>query len=244
MLDLLSFHLDHRKADIPPNSNIDRGSIRSALWSGEWADRLSSSRLLENIYLVAVGLRRASFFHPLDEREVLLVRGAAEKVGVGMAVRKAGGRVLKVYLYGEGGEAVTKVPDVDESLGRMEFITAQIALANMTGQLMEYPSCCVSSFVGHLMNGSDQDEKATSSLRSISNPSPDAYFLERFVPCSPNCKNAERMGRQLGSLLTEISPDLGDTYSSLKLEHMEEVRSGRILKEKRERDSLISDGVP
>ena len=237
MLDPLSFHLDHRKADMPPNSNVDNSNIRSELWSGEWAGELSSSRMLENIYLVAMGIRRASFFHPLDEREVLLVRRAAESVGVGMAVRKAGVRVLKVYLYGEGGEAVTKVPDVDESLGRMEFITAQIALANMTGQLMEYPPCCVSSFVGHLMNGTDQDERATSALRSISNPSPEAYFLERFVPCLPDCNKAKEIGRQLGSLLTGISPDLGDMYRSLKLEHMEEVRSGRILSEKRERDA-------
>ncbi len=239
MLDPLSFHLDHRKADIYPNYIIEIDDIRNVLWSGEWADKLSSSRLLENIYLVAVGLRRASFFHPVDEREVLLVRRAAESVGVGMAVRKAGARVLKVYLYGEGGEAVTKVPDVDESLGRMEFITAQIALANMTGQLMEYPSCCVSSFVDHLMKGTDQDEKATSALRAISNPSPDAYFLERFVPCSPNCGKATEMGRQLEILLKGISPDLGNLYRSLKLEHMEEVRSGRIVREKRERDAQI-----
>ena len=73
MLDPLSFHLDHRKADISPTYNIEIDDIRNVLWSGEWADKLSSSRLLENIYLVAVGLRRASFY-PLNYRAISHLR--------------------------------------------------------------------------------------------------------------------------------------------------------------------------
>lgn len=233
---------DHRSADLPYRRINSLKTIKKRLYSGPWVKDLSGSRIIENLYMVAAGIRPASMFHPLDEREIMNVHLAAERTGVGMVVRKAGRRVHKVFLFGPSRkDMAATIPDVDESMGEREFILAQITLANFTGAFLDFPKCCVDSFVRHLMNATDQDAEALNQLNAVPDPDSRAYFVERFVPCSPGCEYALAEGERIEEELSEKDPELLRDYLFLREEHMEDVRSGRIIDEKRERDRILGE---
>jgi hypothetical protein len=77
-------------------------------------------------------------------------------------------------------------------------------------------------------------------LRQERSPDPRTYFVERFVPCSVKCKRAIAEGARLIDVLEGKDPELHELYMKLQLRHMEDVRLGRILKEKRRRDEQLS----
>ena len=237
MLDALTVLLDHRSADLDPAVPPGPERSKEVIMSGPWSRGLEPHLLLEGLYMVAAGIRPASFHHPSTEHEIVLLNGAARELGLGMRVRLSGRRVYKLWLFGPGnGKMVETVPDLSEEMGPREFITAQIAVANLTGRFLRYPECCVSSFIKHLMGGTDQDEEAKEALKDHPAPDPRAYFVERFVPCRPDCPEAIREGKRIEEKLSEMSLDMLAEYRSLREMHMEEVRSGAIIEEKRERD--------
>mgnify|MGYP006285753157 FL=1 len=228
--------MDHRNADLDPGTKPPVDSWKQILWNGDWSDELSDARILENLFLVGAGIRHSSMFHPMDEDEVLKVRDAAEKIGSGMIVRKAGRRVLKVFIFDDKKrEMAESIPDIYEDMGFRDFIIGQITIARMTGYFLDFPPCCVESFVNHLNNATDQDLFATKALREESDPDPDAYFMERFVPCSPRCENAIREGRRITWELNRVDPGLVELYGDLKRDHMKDVADGVILEEKKKR---------
>lgn len=241
MVDIWGIREDHRSADLPLDLIGSEDEIKKRLFSGPWASDLSPSRLLENLYMVACGIRPSSLFHPIDENEIFLVYLAAKSIGLGMVVRKAGKRVHKVFLFGpKRSEMAGTIPDMDESMGEREFILGQITMANFTGAFLDFPKCCVDSFVRHLMNATDQDMEALKQINMLDHPDSRAYFVERFVPCSPECKPALEEGERIERELGELDPDLLREYLFLREEHMEDVRSGRIIDEKRLRDRILS----
>ena len=232
----IEFYMDHRKADLPAWDPIDVWEMERALISG-YKGKVSLPRRLENLFMVGAGIRGSSMFHPRDEREVLAVRDLAERIGIGMIVRMAGNKVHKVFLFGrEKQGSAMSIPDIDESMGDKEFIIAQIGIANFTGHFLEFPDCCRERFVRHLMACTDQDEEAMRMLIAEKDPDPRAYFVERFVPCSPRCPNAISEGRRIEEEIEEKAPRVLPLNRGLRLDHMEEIRSGRILEEKRTRD--------
>jgi hypothetical protein len=235
-LEPLSFYMDHRKADLPAGDPPPLNELSQALFDPK-KDGVPLSWRIENVLMVAAGIRGSSMFHPRSERDVLAIRELARACGVGMAVRRAGKRVLKVFLFGElKEEFASSIPDIDESMGDMEFIAAQIGLANMTGHFLDFPQCCTASFVQHLMDCADQDEEAMRMLRAETDPDSRAYFVERFVPCSPRCPAAIAEGRRIEEALRERAPGILQIYGKLRMEHMDDVREGRIIAEKRRRD--------
>ncbi len=239
-MDRLAFIIDHRKADLPPKGPLPAQMAREIVWSRPMSGELTPSRLIEDLFMVAAGLRPSSMFHPKGEPEVMAVHDIAMRAGIGMAVRLAGSRVHKVFLFGQEREPFArKLPDITEDMGREPFIIAQIALANMTGQFLGFPSCCVDSFVKHLMAGTDQDQEAMEALRGHGAPDPRAYFVDRFVPCRPDCPEAITEGERIEGALSKKTPDLLVEYRRLRDEHVEEVRSGAIVREKRVRDRSL-----
>ncbi|MBN1389600.1 MAG: DUF483 domain-containing protein [Candidatus Thermoplasmatota archaeon] len=241
MLDPLEFQLDHHIADLNPRKRRDPGNAKEFIFSREVKGRLSSSRKLENLYLVAIGIRPSSMFHPESIEEMLLVHEVAQKLGMGVVIRKCGTLVYKVFLFGrEKEEMALRIPDLYENMGYREFIVAQITMANLTGQFLEFPSCCVESFVKHLMEGTDQDLAAHEELRRERGPDPRAYFVERFVPCSVKCPRAIEEGGRIRDRLKTMDRELAELYLKLQIGHMEDVRLGRILREKTERDDKLS----
>ncbi len=235
-LDPLEFHLDHRKADLSFRHHISPNKARPLVFDRWWARELGEARLLESLYMVSVGIRPSSMFHPLSEREVLVFREAAKELGLGMAVRKAGVKVLKVFVYGgEKKDMAGELPDVYENMGGKEFIIAQIGYAGMAAQFLEYPQCCTERFIRHLMNATDQDREAMEMLRRDPPPFAHAYFAERFVPCEPGCERAAEMGKAMERKLEQKDGSLARKYRALKEEHLADVRQGKILREK-ERD--------
>lgn len=239
-MEITDIALDHRSADLScPDDPPSDGVLETVCIRG-YMGSLSLARRLENVFMVGAMIRKGSMFHPVNEREILAVRDLAIEAGIGMAVRKAGRQVHKVFLFGPEKEAMAvKIPDIDESMGDREFIVAQIAIANMAGAFLDFPRCCRKSFVEHLMACTDQDAEATRQLREYGDPDPRAYFVERFVPCRPDCTEAIREGRRIEEALKGISPCLLELYEGLRRDHVEEVRSGRILDEKRARDRSI-----
>ncbi|RLF67258.1 MAG: hypothetical protein DRN57_05875 [Thermoplasmata archaeon] len=230
----------HRSFDLEPGPAIPSGKAKKLLFSPPFISGLSGSRIIENLYLVSSGIRHSSMFHPVDRDEILLVHKAAGMLGLGMKIRKAGSMVLKVFLYDASRTREAEmIPDMDESMGDREFITAQITLANFSGHFLDFPRCCTESFVKHLMNATDQDAEASRQLLECPDPEPEAYFVERFVPCSPTCPNAAAEGARIERELRSLDRDVHAMYLELRREHMTEVREGRILKEKRERDLLL-----
>jgi hypothetical protein len=134
---------------------------------------------------------------------------------------------------------MVEIPDLYESMGFEPFIIGQIAIARMSGTILDFPGCCVESFVHHLMQGTDQDQAATEALGAEPHPDPDAYFIERFVPCRPGCLKAASMGRKITADLEKIDPNMAEIHIKLKREHMEEIRCGSILKEKQKRNEAV-----
>jgi len=242
VLDILQIAVDHRKADLPFRGTVT--PVKETVFSGAH-DGLGRARLLEDIFMVSAGIRKAALMHPFSEVEVLWYHELASELGLGMAVRKAGSRVLKVYVSGmEKENIIRRIPDLDESMGTREFIIAQIALANLTGEVLGYPQCCVSSFVRHLMDATDQDEGAMEALKVHPAPDPRAYFVDRFVPCRPDCPGAVKEGKRLDQELQRVAPELLPEYREVRKGHMEDVRSGAIVREKKDRDRAIEHERP
>ncbi|MCU0799631.1 MAG: DUF483 domain-containing protein [Candidatus Thermoplasmatota archaeon] len=240
MIDALDVMMDHRIADLEPRKHLTAGKAKEIVWKGNWSEGLEPHILLEGLYMVASGIRPSSFHHPSSEREIVLLNGAAKELGLGMRVRLAGKKVYKVWLSGtDAFGMVWTLPDITEDMGPKEFVTAQITMANMTGKFLGYPECCVRSFVEHLMAGTDQDLEAKEALNKFEDPDPRAYFVERFVPCRPDCPEAIREGECIERALSKQAPDMLPDYLRLRDEHMEEVRSGAIIKEKRARDQTL-----
>ena len=236
VLDRIVFNLDHRQGDLRAGKPPPPKKVKEILWGGEYPSKLSEARILENLFLVATGIRNSSMFHPIDEKEILRVNEAAEKIGIGMVVRKAGKRVHKVFLFnGKKEKMAERIPDVYEDMGFRDFIVAQIAIARMTGHFLDYSRCCVESFITHLMDATDQDLAAQEALKGEEDPDPNAYFLERFVPCTPRCERAVEEGRRISDELEKMDPDLAKTYKGLQEDHMKDVLNGVILDEKAER---------
>ncbi len=244
MIDALDVMMDHRIADLEPRKLTTAGKAKEIVWRKPWSEGLEPHFLLEGLYMVASGIRPSSFHHPSSEREIALLNGVAYELGLGMRVRLAGKKVYKVWLAGpKTFDIVRTLPDITEDMGHKEFVTAQIGLANMTGRFLGYPECCVRSFVEHLMAGTDQDLEAMEALKKVKDPDPSAYFVERFVPCRPDCPDAIVEGKRIEGALSKQAPDLLPDYLRLRDEHMEEVRSGAIVREKKARDlSLVKAG--
>ncbi|MFW3145556.1 MAG: hypothetical protein ACMUIE_01945 [Thermoplasmatota archaeon] len=243
MLDNLKFQLDHHVADLVPKGGMEAEKAWKVVNNASFSKELSFSRRLENLYFISAGIRNSSMFHPLSIEEILQVRELAGRLGVGFVARKCGTIIFKVFLFDRSKrELASRIPDVYESMGFREFIVAQITIANLTGEFLDYPECCRKWFLDHLMEGTDQDLEAHEALRKERRPDPRAYYLERFVPCSPRCGNAIRMGRRIEEELGRIDPGLLKEYEILRLDHMRDVRNGVILQEKRRRDELRSLG--
>jgi hypothetical protein len=241
MLDPLKFQMDHHMADLRPKGDVTPSRVEKVIFDKGAGKGLSRARKLENLYLVAVGIRSSSMFHPESIEEMLRVHGVASALGLGMVIRKCGTLVYKTFLFNEEKQDLAfKVPDLYEKMGFQEFIVAQITIANLTGKFLDYPSCCVESFVKHLMQGTDQDLEAHEALRQDKMPDPRAYFVERFVPCNVHCNRAIAEGAHIEDRLKDLSGDLSDLYVKLRFRHMEDVRLGRIVREKRERDELMA----
>ncbi|MBN1538768.1 MAG: DUF483 domain-containing protein [Candidatus Thermoplasmatota archaeon] len=244
-MDPLEFQLDHHSADLGPGKQLAPVRARNMIFRTGKGVKLSSSRRLENIYLVAVGIRPSSMFHPESIEEMLAVHDLARKLGLGMVVRKCGTLVYKVFLFGrEKEELAFRIPDLYETMGFKEFIVAQITIANLTGKFLDYPKCCVESFIDHLMHATDQDQEAHDRLILDRNPDPGAFFVERFVPCNIGCMYAIAEGERILGGLRRLEPELAEIYLKLRTEHMEDFRSGRILREKAARDKLLSVPFP
>lgn len=241
MLDPLKFQMDHHIADLRPTGRRSVKRVKEVVFDSELKGKLTSSRKLENLFLVAAGIRASSMFHPVSIEEMLIVHDLAKQLGLGMVIRKCGTLVYKVFIFGEGKERLaSRIPDLYESMGFQEFIVAQITIANLTGQFLDFPSCCVDSFIGHLMKGTDQDLEAHEELRQERRPDPRAYFVERFVPCTVKCKRAIAEGARIIDTLERMDPEVHELYMKLQLRHMEDVRLGRIMKEKKSRDEQLS----
>ncbi|MGA1819460.1 MAG: DUF483 domain-containing protein [Thermoplasmatota archaeon] len=241
MLDPLKFQLDHHIADLKPGRRPGPMKAKEIIFDEGMKGRLSSSRKLENLYLVTAGVRTSSMFHPESIEEMLLVHELAEKLGLGMVIRKCGALVFKVFIFTrEKSELAFRIPDLYEAMGFQEFIVAQITIANLTGRFLEFPSCCVDSFIKHLMDGTDQDMEAHEELRQERSPDPRAYFVEKFVPCSVKCTLAIAEGGRIMDRLRVLDPELANLYMKLQFRHMEDVRLGRIVREKAERDEMMT----
>ncbi|MEA3559422.1 MAG: DUF483 domain-containing protein [Candidatus Thermoplasmatota archaeon] len=241
MLDPLEFQMEHRISDLRPRGEVTRRDASRIIFERPRKFTLSSARLLENLYMVATRIRPSSMFHPESIEEIVQVHEIAKELGSGMVVRKCGKQVYKVFLFSRKKEELAfRIPDLYESMGFQEFILAQITIANLTGDLLDFPGCCVRSFVRHLMNGSDQDLEAHDLLRKDRSPDPRAYFVERFVPCGPHCKNAVAEGERVEKGLHVLDRDLEEEYITLRSSHLNDVRNGKIIKEKKRRDELMS----
>ena len=184
MLDPLKFQLDHHLADLRPKGKKSIRSAKEIIFDPDMKGKLSSSRKLENLFLVATGIRDSSMFHPSSIEEMIIVHDLAKKLGLGLVIRKCGTLVYKVFIFGREKENLAfRIPDLYETMGFQEFIVAQITMANLTGQFLDFPSCCVDSFIEHLMQGTDQDLEAHEELRQERSPDPRAYFVERYSGC-------------------------------------------------------------
>lgn len=240
MLDQLRFQMDHHTADLEPGKILPAKKAGKLVMDAVSGGRISMSRAVENLFLVAAGIRGTSMFHPVDVEEILIVHELAEKLGLGMVVRKCGTLVYKVFIF-DSRERIIEIPDIYESMGFRKFIIGQIAIARMSGSILDFPECCVESFVNHLMQGTDQDLAATEALRIEPDPDPDAYFVERFVPCTPGCRKAASIGRKITEDLRRNNPELAGIYGKLKREHLEEIRSGSIVEEKTIRNKQLTE---
>jgi len=84
------------------------------------------------------------------------------------------------------------------------------------GKLLGYPSCCVDGYLNDRLRGSPVVEQRVSGQIRQSKSKVEqntlAFFVKDFFPCSPSCENAIGIGAKAHSVLTSISPRLGEIY--------------------------------
>jgi len=84
------------------------------------------------------------------------------------------------------------------------------------GRLLGYPSCCVDRYLNDRLRGTLSVERRVSEQikESKSKVEPDtlAFFVKDFFPCSPRCESAVEIGAKAYSVLSSISPRLGEVY--------------------------------
>lgn len=95
------------------------------------------------------------------------------------------------------------------------------------GVMLGYPGCCVEAYASDRELGFNVEERASRQLaeaEQMGNMDPMAYFVGFFFPCTPDCEQAVWRGRECLESLTDLDPSLGELYSTLVTENLENVR--------------------
>ena len=95
------------------------------------------------------------------------------------------------------------------------------------GEIMGYSDCCVEAYAIDREIGVNVEERAAfqlSEAEQMGNMNFLAYFVGYFFPCTPDCRQATLRGRECLESLADLDPSLGELYSTLMAENMENVR--------------------
>ncbi len=86
------------------------------------------------------------------------------------------------------------------------------------GQLYGYPPCCVDAYQRDRAKGDNPEVRGAIQYFEYAKdrkPEEWAYFTSEFVPCSPDCKAAQQVGRKAYQKLLQYESTLGNTYKKI-----------------------------
>jgi hypothetical protein len=221
---------------------------RTAVKSLNFNNSLSPATQLENFLLLNTGNRDVSMFFINTIDELIAAEALARQLGLGFKSRPSfipdpkGG--YHIFLRGFTFTDEEKSKELD-SLHPTKPPGSEIEanyrfrpmLHKKIGDILDYPSCCVKTYVEDTSVVIDPDERITIQVvdykrkNKISNP--DAFYLEEFLPCRPDCENASTKGRAYEKdLRIKVNDAVANLYGQLKLGHLRNVETEKFLRQK------------
>jgi hypothetical protein len=93
------------------------------------------------------------------------------------------------------------------------------------GRLLEYPLCCVESFVQDRSRQISIEDRASRQIKRLraygASPDPYAYPFKDFFPCSPQCTKSKALSEKIFRGLTQALPEAGARYERMLKENCE-----------------------
>jgi hypothetical protein len=231
--------------------DLEMGKIldpRSAVKSLNFNSKLSTATQLENFLLLNTGSRDVSMFFINTIDEFIQAEALARQLGLGFKSRPSfmpdpkGG--YNIFLRGFTFTNEEKSKELD-SLHPTKPPANEIdanyrfrpTFHKRIGDIIDYPSCCVKTYTDDTSMLIDPDERLTTQVADYKRKNkiinPDAFYLEEFLPCRPDCENAsERGGTYEKDLRTKVNKNVANLYSQLKAEHLKNVETGKFLSKK------------
>ncbi len=98
------------------------------------------------------------------------------------------------------------------------------------GKLLEYPSCCISSYVKDRTEGrTTAEQRAATQVGDFraqgTEPDIYTYFSKDFIPCSPTCPSASAIGHKIHRTLKEMDSRLSEIHLQCLKSNVERVSS-------------------
>jgi hypothetical protein len=220
----------------------------TAVKSLNFNNGLSPATQLENFLLLTTGSRDVSMFFINTVDEIVAAENLARQLGLGFKSRPSfipdpkGG--YHIFLRGftfTNEEKSKELDSLHPTRSPGNEIEASYRFRPMLhksiGDILDYPFCCVKTYVEDASVVIDTDERITIQVadykrkNKISNP--DAFYLEEFLPCRPDCENASAKGRIYEKgLRLKVSDAVANLYGQIKLEHLRNVETEKFLRQK------------
>jgi hypothetical protein len=86
------------------------------------------------------------------------------------------------------------------------------------GDLYGYPKCCIEAYQKDRSKGDNPEVRGAIQYFEYSKdkkPEDWAYFVSEFVPCKPDCKAAQHVGKKAYEKLLQYNSSLGNTYKKI-----------------------------
>jgi len=210
--------------------------------------KLNTATQVENFLLLNTGDRDVSMFFINTVDEFIQAEALARQLGLGFKSRPSfipdpnGG--YNIFLRGftfTNEEKSKELDNLHPSKPPSSEIEANYRFSPMfhkkIGDILDYPPCCVKTYVEDTSLLIDPDERITTQVadykRKNKKPNPDAFYLVEFLPCRPDCENASTIGRAYEKgLKNKVNENVANLYGQLKLEHLRNVETGKFLRQK------------
>ncbi len=210
---------------------------------------LSRAILLENFLLMNTQSRNVSMFFINSLDEYKEAESLAKELGIGfkscpsfMPDPKGG---YHIFLRGFTFIDESKPEEIDSlhpSKPPVSVIDAEFRFSPTThkrfGNMLEYPFCCVQTYMKDVFSLIDPDERLYAQVKHYKDKNrgmnPNSFYLDEFLPCKPDCEKAAEIGeRYENDLAIQINDAVASLYNNVKTEHLKDVESRKMLKNKK-----------
>jgi hypothetical protein len=208
------------------------------------ASTLTPATKIENFLLLTTGSRKSAMFYPHTIDEIVEAESIAKKVGLGFKtkpyfIRDGSGRfhvTMRGFTFNNK-EAALEIDASNSSempVSECDYLNRILPTQHLNiGKINGYPSCCTKAYLEDMLLFIDPDIRLTEQVRSYSSKNKpvniDAFCIEEFLPCRPDCNNASILGRRCEEdLRSMVDESVAGIYHGLKIEHLHDVENETI----------------